>query len=331
MSNTRPIHDPTRLLVIILNYRTAQLTIDCLKSLSAEVQTRLGTHVVVTDNDSRDGSVKQIGAAIVHEGWQNWVSLMPLARNGGFAFGNNAAIRIALGSANPPDYVLLLNPDTIVRPHALTELLDFMIEHPEVGIAGSRLENPDGTQQHSAFRFPTLLSELDFSWRFGFLSQLLSRWAVASPLSLSSCSTDWVSGASMMVRREVFENVGLLDEHYFMYFEEVDFCLQVQQAGWSCWYVPQSRVVHLVGQSSGVMAPNGPIKRLPQYWFNSRRRYFLKHHGWPYAALTDALWLLGFVLWRWRRPIQGKIDEDPPKFLRDFWANSIFVKGGKFE
>lgn len=326
MSNAHPIQDRTRLLIVILNYRTAQLTIDCLHSLLLEVQALPGTQVVVTDNNSPDESVEQIDAAIAHEGWSDWVSLMPLDLNGGFAFGNNAAIRIALESGQPPDHILLLNPDTIVRPHAIKPMLDFMIAHPTVGIVGCRLEDPDGSPQNSAFRFPTLLNELDFSWRFGFLSKLLSRWALTPPRSESSCQVDWVSGACFMVRREVFEAVGLLDEKYFMYFEEVDFCLQAQQAGWSCWYVPQSRVVHLVGQSSGIMAPQAPPKRLPQYWFDSRRRYFLKNHGWWYTAITDTLCLSGFALWRWRRPLQGKIDEDPPQFLSDFWANSVFFK-----
>lgn len=329
MSDIMPfndLNDQTRLLIVILNYRTAQLTIDCLQSLSAEVRARPGTHVVVTDNDSRDGSVNQIGAAIAREGWQYWVSLQPLDRNGGFAFGNNAAIRIALESAQPPDHILLLNPDTIVCPQALEPMLDFMSAHPTVGIVGSRLENPDGSPQNSSFRFPSLLNELDFSWRFGFLSKLLSRWALTPPLSESACQTDWVSGACLMVRREVFEAVGLLDENYFMYFEEVDFCQQAQKAGWSCWYVPQSRVIHFVGQSSGVMAPRTPLKRLPQYWFDSRRRYFLKNHGWWYAAITDTLYFSGFALWRWRRPLQGKVDEDPPNFLSDFWTNSVLFK-----
>jgi N-acetylglucosaminyl-diphospho-decaprenol L-rhamnosyltransferase len=316
MSNARPIQDLTRLLIVILNYRTAQLTIDCLQSLSAEVQARPGTHVVITDNDSKDGSVEQIGAAIVKEGWQHWASLQPLDRNGGFAFGNNAAIRVALADAQPPDYILLLNPDTIVRPHALEPMLEFMIAHPTVGIVGSRLENLDESPQNSAFRFPCLLNELDFSWRFGFLSKLLSKWALTPPLSESICQADWVSGACFMVRREVFESVGLLDEQYFMYFEEVDFCLQAQKAGWSCWYVPQSRVVHLVGQSSGVMAPQAPLKR----------RYFLKNHGWWYTVIIDILCFSGFALWRLRRPLQGKVDEDPPKFLSDFWANSALFK-----
>ena len=316
-----------RLLVVILNYRTPDLTIDCLHSLVQEVQALPGTYVIVADNDSGDGSVERIGAAMVAEGWGHWTSLLPLDRNGGYAFGNNAPIRMALESAHPPAYVLLLNPDTVVRPHALKVLLDFMDEHPEVGIAGSRLEDPDGTPQQSAFRFPNTFSELDYGLHVGFVSKLLSRWAVAPPLSEVICQAEWLAGASMMVRREVFDAIGLLDENYFMYFEEVDFCLQAKKAGWSCWYVPQSRVVHLVGQSSGVTDTRLPPKRRPQYWFDSRRRYFVKNYGWLYAAITDAVWLVSFSLWRLRRAIQRKPDEDPPHVLSDFWLNSVFIKG----
>jgi len=294
-----------------------------------EVRSLPGTRVVVTDNASGDGSVERIEAAIETEGWGDWASLMPLKYNGGYAFGNNAAIRPALESTNPPPYFLLLNPDTIVHPSALKVLVDFMDEHPTVGIAGSRLEDLDGTPQRSAFRFHTILSELDFGLRVGVVSKLLSQWVVAPPVSKETCKTDWVAGASMIVRREVFESVGLLDENYFMYFEEVDFCLRANRSGWPCWYVPQSRVVHLVGQSSGVTDTKRPPKRLPRYWFDSRRRYFLKNHGWLYAAIADAAWVSGFVLWRWRRAIQHKPDKDPPKLLSDFLLNSVFLKGGQ--
>ena len=329
MDNAIAPNNPTRLLVVILNYRTPSLTIDCLRSLASEVTSLPGIRVVVSDNASGDKSVEQIGAAIETEGWGDWASLMPLEHNGGYAFGNNAAIALELQSTNPPPYFLLLNPDTIVRPSALQVLMDFMDEHPDVGIAGSRLEDPDGTPQRSAFRFHTVLSELDFGLRLGVVTKLLSRWIVAPPVSDETCQTDWVAGASMIVRREVFEAVGLLDEKYFMYFEEVDFCLQAKKSGWPCWYVPQSRVVHLVGQSSGVTDTKRPPKRLPTYWFDSRRRYFLKNHGWLYAALTDATWVFGFVLWRWRRVIQRKQDKDPPKLLGDFILNSVFLKGGQ--
>jgi GT2 family glycosyltransferase len=328
MSDETQSNSLTRLLVVIVNYRTPELTIDCLRSLVSEVRSLPGTRVVVTDNASGDKSVEQIGAAIETEGWSDWASLMPLERNGGFAFGNNAGIRPVLQSTNPPPYFLLLNPDTIVRPKALQVLVDFMDEHPDVGIAGSRLEDPDGTAQHSAFRFHTVMSELDLGLRLGVVSKLLSRWGVAPPVPEETCQTDWVAGASMIIRREVFETAGLMDEDYFMYYEEMDFCLQANKSGWSCWYIPQSRVVHLVGQSSGVTDTKRPPKRLPQYWFDSRRRYFLKNHGWLYTALADTFWASGFAVWRMRRVVQGKPDSDPPQVLSDFLRNSVFFRGG---
>ena len=326
MSDDTQLDSPTRLLVVIVNYRTAGLTIDCLRSLDSEVRSLPGTRVVVTDNASGDGSGEKIQAAIESEGWGDWVTFQPLERNGGFAYGNNAPIRPALSSPNPPTYVLLLNPDTIVRPNALNVLVEFMDEHPEAGIAGSRLEDPDGTPQHSAFRFHTAFSELDLGLRLGLVTKLLNNWVIAPPISDEVCPTDWVAGASMIIRREVFEAAGLMDEGYFMYYEEMDFCLQAKRAGWSCWYVPQSHVVHLVGQSSGVTDTKRPPKRLPQYWFDSRRRYFLKNYGWLYTALADAVWTIGFTLWRIRRVVQGKPDQDPPNILGDFLRNSVFLK-----
>ena len=327
MSDSTQLDSPTRLLVVIVNYRTPGLTIDCLHSLVSEVRELPLTRVVITDNASGDDSVEKIQTAIENEGWGDWASLQPLERNGGFAYGNNAAIRPALESPNPPPYILLLNPDTIVRPGALQALVDFMDEHPDVGIAGSRLEDPDGTPQRSSFRFHSIFSELEFGLRLGIVSKLLSNWIVAPPVSDETYQTDWVAGASMIVRREVFEEAGLMDEDYFMYYEEMDFCLQAKRAGWSCWYVPKSHIVHLVGQASGVTDTKRPPKRLPQYWFDSRERYFLKNHGWLYTAGADAALIVGFGLWRLRRVIQSKPDSDPPNFLSDLLQNSVFLKG----
>ena len=314
------------LLVVIVNYRTPNLTINCLHSLVSEVRLLPGMQVAIVDNDSGDRSVEQISHAINTEGWSDWASVFSSKHNGGYAFGNNLAIRSALQSTNPPAYFLLLNPDTFVRPQSLKVLVDFMNEHPEVGIAGSRLEDDDGTPQCSAFRFHTLLSELDSALRLGIVSKLLANWVVAPPISPIPCQVDWVAGASMIVRGSVFETAGLMDEDYFLYYEEVDFCLQANKLGWSCWYVPESRVVHLVGQSSGVTNTKTPPKRIPQYWFDSRRRFFLKNYGLLYAALTDVVWLLCFSLWKCRRVIQGKPDNDPPHLLSDLFNNSVLIE-----
>lgn len=315
------------LLIVIVNYRTAHLVINCLRSLEQEIQTLPGTRVVVVDNPSGDDSVEKIGAAIATEGWHTWASLLPSDHNGGYAFGNNLAIRPALQASNPPNYFWLLNPDTVVRPGALKALVNFIDQHPNVGIVGSSFEEADGEPWPIAFRFPTMVSEFDAGLRLGIVSKLLSKWAVVRTMGDEPCQVDWLPGASMLVRRQVFDAIGLMDEEYFLYYEETDFCLQAQRAGWECWYVPQSRVMHIAGQSTGVTVRNEKPKRLPTYWFDSRRRFFVKNYGLPYAALADSVWLSGFVLWQMRKLIQRKPDLDPPHLLEDFVRNSVLVKG----
>jgi hypothetical protein len=314
-----------RLLVVIVNYRTADLTIDCLRSLRDEVAGLPGTRVVVTDNASGDDSSLRIRAAIENNGWSDWVTSQPLETNGGFASGNNAAIGPALKAAAPPEYVLLLNPDTIVRGGAISALIDFMEAHPAVGIAGSRLEHPDGTPQPAAFRFPTIVSEFEDGVRIGWISRLLANRRVAPPPPANQCRAEWVAGASMIIRKAVFDAIGLLDERYFMYYEEVDFCRRASDAGWPCWYVPESRVVHLVGQSSGVTDSKLSRKRRPAYWFESRRRYFLTHCGRARTFLADLFWAAGFAQWRIRRAILAKPDPDPARLLTDFVRYNFFV------
>lgn len=321
-----PLNDQPLLLVIIVNYRVPNLTIDCLHSLAIEVQALSGAKVIVVDNDSGDRSIEQIQVAIDQNGWRNWVSLLPSNHNGGYSFGNNLAIRPALQSPHPPSYFFILNPDTQVRDGALKTLVDFMEQHPNVGIAGPSLESNQGKLWPIAFRFPTVMSELDSGLRLGIVTKLLSDWIVPRKMTNKECQVDWIPGTSILVRREVFESVGLMDEGYFLFYEETDLCLQAKRLGWSCWYVPQARIMSIGGQSRK-KANTGNSKRKPQYWFESRRRYFLKNHSLLYAALADAAWISGFILWRIRRVIQGKPDKDPPHFLSDFIRNSVFLKG----
>ncbi len=322
--------DAPRLCVVIVNYRTPGLTLDCLDSLAPEIQTLPGARVVVVEGGSGDDSAQVLRAGIDERGIDGWVTLEVREDNAGFAGGNNAALRPALDARPEVPYLLLLNPDTVVRPGALSELLAFMDGHPAAGLAGSRLEDPDGTPQRSAFRFPGVGSNFETGIKFGPVSRLLSRRVVAPPVRNDTHRCDWVAGASLIVRREVFERVGLLKADYFMYFEEVDFCLAAHRAGFECWYVPASRVVHLVGQASGLNSKNDtaqPAKRRPQYWFDSRRRYFITNHGWLRAALADAAFILGFGAWRMRRWLTRRPDTDPERLLGDAVRQSVFARG----
>jgi N-acetylglucosaminyl-diphospho-decaprenol L-rhamnosyltransferase len=323
---------PMKLLVVIVNYRTPDLAVECLESIANEIATVPGTHVVVTDNASGDGSVEKVSAAIAKHHW-DWATLMPLEHNGGFAYGNNRGIEPYLKNEHPPQYVYLLNPDTIVLPDALKELVKFMDDHPEVGIAGGRVLNPDSTVRNSLFKFPGIRSEFEQAIRLGLVTKMLDRHVVAKPPPDHDAQADWVSGASMIIRREVFDSVGLLDDGYFMYFEETDFCLRAHRAGWLTWYVPAAKIIHLVGQSSGVTGAKRHVKRRPRYWFESRHRYFRKNYGALKGLSTDLLWVIGFALHNILRTLRGKPRTDPPWLLCDFvrynlqsWCRPLSMK-----
>jgi GT2 family glycosyltransferase len=317
-----------KLLVVIVNYRVTDLTLDCLHSVAKEIGSVSDTHVAVCENGTGADSARRIRKAIEDNGWGSWCTLTALDINLGFTGGNNAILRPALQSTNKPVYFLLLNADTIVRPRALKALVDFLDQNPEVGIAGSRLENPDGTPQRSAFRFQSPLSEFEGNLKLGLVTRLLQRWVVAPPVVDRTYDTDWVSGASMIIRREVFEQTGLLDEGYFTYFDDIDLCFNARKKGWSTWYVPTSRVVHLVGQSTGV---TDRPKRLPPYLFEARRRFFLKNYYPLYAAMADACMIIGLSLWRFRVLLTGKEDTTAPHLLGDSIRHSVFVKGFKLQ
>ena len=295
-----------KLLIVIVNYRVTHLTIDCLHSVADQIGSVPGAQVIVCENGTGDDSAEKLQRAIDENAWEKWCKLFPIATNLGFTGGNNVILREALQASRSPQYCLLLNADTIVRPNAFKALVDFMDENPGVGIAGSRLEDPDSTPQRSAFRFQSPLSEFEAHFKLGLVTKVLSRWVVAPPVVDQIFETDWVSGASMIVRREVFRDVGLLDEPTF--------------------YVPTSRVVHLVGQSTGVTTRP---KRLPPYLFEARRRYFLKNHGPIYAAMADAGCIIGLALWRLRVMVTGKEDFTAPCLLRDSIRHSVFNTGFK--
>jgi N-acetylglucosaminyl-diphospho-decaprenol L-rhamnosyltransferase len=316
-----------KLLIVIVCYKVVDLTIDCLRSLAPEIATVPGTHVAVCENGTGGDAADRIRDAIAREGWGEWVTLTAIHPNRGFTGGNNAILRPALTSDDRPDYCYLLNADTIVRPGALRALVDFMDTNPQVGIAGSRLESLEGIPRSTAFRFFSVPGEFERAIRLGPVSRLLRRWEGTGPLPTVPTPTDWTSGAALLVRRQVFEEIGLLDEDLYTYFDDIDLCLRARRAGWPTWVVPDSHVVHLMGQSTGVTQRDTRPKRRPTYWFQARRHFWLKNYGPLTTAAADAAWISGYALWRLRRFIQRLPDNDPPHLLSDALRHSVFVTG----
>lgn len=314
-----------KLLVVILNYRVTDLTIDCLRSLAGRADRMHGTKVTVLENGTGGDAFARIRDAIASNGWGSWAELTQVHPNRGFCGGNNYVIRPAFAAAEPPEYVLLLNADTIVQDGTLEKLVEFMDGHPRAGIASGTVVGPDGELHSSPFRFPGIASEFERGLGLGLVTRLLSPWAISLPKPKSAAAVDWVPGTCMILRRTMLEEIGLLDEGLYTYFDDIDICLRAKRANWETWFVPESRVVHLEGMSTGIVAR--VVKRRPQYWFQARRRFWLRSHGAFYTALVDAAFLTGFALWRLRRRIQGRPDRDPPQMLGDSFRNSVFCTG----
>ncbi len=317
-----------RLLIVTINYKTADLAIKCMASVARELPALPQTRMVVVDNDSRDGSYARMREAVVANGWGDFIEVVESGRNGGFSFGNNYAIRPALARPDAPDFIWLLNPDAELLEGAGARLIEFMQTHPKAGLVTSASIDANGKPQTMAFRRFSAIGELVGTMRLGVLDKVFPDAVVPIRPKDEPHRADWLSGSSLMIRREVFDQLGLMDEAYFLYFEESDYCLQAQRKGWEAWYVPDSRIFHIVGASTGVtLGTARRVNRLPPYWFYSRRRYFVKNFGPAYALVADTLHLLGYSLWSVRRVIQRKPDQDPPHYLRDFFMNSVFVKG----
>jgi GT2 family glycosyltransferase len=258
--------------IIIVSWNTARLLENCLASILANPPL-VPFDIWVVDNASTDDSPRMVRERfpLVH--------LLDNRENLGFARANNQAIQQCTGN-----YVLLLNPDTLVAPGALQALVDFLDEHPRVGAAGPRIRNADGSLQISSHPRPTLSREF---WRMFHLDTLspyaaypLTKWDANRPQEV-----DILMGACLLLRKEALDQVGYLDEDYFMYSEEVDLCHRIQRAGWHLYWVPQAELVHFGGQSTQ-QVPTEMFLNL----YHSKIIYFRKHYG------QSAVWIYKLIL-----------------------------------
>ena len=222
-----------QLLVVIINYRSYDMTRRCIETLYPQIISTPGRRVVVVDNDSGDDSADRLDHAIVEHGWSDQVELVRSPVNGGFSAGNNVGIRHL-----DADYYLLINSDTEVRGGAIDEMLAGIEQLPGAGLIGPRLEWPDTEPQGSCFQFRHPGHEFFKAAGTGILERLFRVSPATLPISDKPVQSQWVSFACVMIRRAVIEQVGLMDEGYFMYEEDVDYCRQAGEAGWEVWYWP---------------------------------------------------------------------------------------------
>jgi len=262
------------LLIVVINFRTPQLTIDCLQSVATQIDQVPGTRLALVDNGSGDDSPAILAETIARKGW-TWVTLIRSPVNRGFAGGNNLALQ-SLQTLHPDaKFVLLLNSDTILQPGALPFCVNKMQADASVGLMSCLLLNADQTVQNTARKMPTPLRLA--AWSFG-LPWLLPRafaWANLDDPGWDRRTqvrdVDWVGGAFMLIRRQVLDSLGLLDERFFFYGEDVEFCHRIRKHGWRVRYDGGAAVVHRGGASSEVAIL--PAKRTALLW---QARYLLQ-------------------------------------------------------
>jgi GT2 family glycosyltransferase len=269
--------------IVIVNYNTCQLTLDCLRSVGSSI-TSYDYEIVVVDNASKDDSVLEIRKQFPT------IHLIENMQNVGFSKANNQAMRIAAGR-----YILLLNTDTIVQPDTLQTMLDFMDNNPKIGASGCKIVLPDGSLDKACKRgFPT--PSASFYYAFGF-SKLFPKNPRFNQYQLGYLNPDHeypidcLVGAFMLVRRETIDQVGMLDEEFFMYGEDIDWCYRIKQAGWGIYYYPRTTITHYKGASSR----KKPFKIIYEF----HRAMFLfhrKHYRHNYPVIVNALVYLGISL-----------------------------------
>lgn len=259
--------------VVVVSYNTRALLDACLRSVLAS--RGVGLEVFVVDNASPDGSADHVAAAFPG------VTLVRNPVNRGFAAANNAAIRRAAGR-----HVLLLNPDTVVRPDTIARLSAFLDERPAIAITGPRVLNPDGTLQSCGYAFPTLAREIAGS-RDG---RRLSRRGRAEGAAASGADrrVDWVDGCCLLIRRRVIDRIGPLDERYFLYAEELDWCRTAARAGWAIETCDEAEMTHFGGQSTAQVRAASLAMLI-----ETRLRYYRKHDGLGAALLVAAVYAAG--------------------------------------
>jgi GT2 family glycosyltransferase len=295
--------------IVIVNWNASDLLLRCLKAVYATCGT-LELEVIVVDNASMDDSV-----AVLRDQFPQ-VNVVENKENLGFSKANNQGIRMAKGR-----YYLLLNTDTFVHPGTLETMIKFMDEHPEAGASGCQLYYEDGSLQRSCTSFPTLATEL---WQALWLDRVFRRSPIFGKYRMSywdfndTRQVDSIIGAFMMLRCEALDQVGLLDESYFMYSEEVDLCYRMHQAGWKVMFTPKATATHLWGGTSKRIPGETTFLRL----YHSRMKFFRKHYGSFNAILYKLILSLGSTV----RVIGGlgaiilKKNDDIWRVTRNYWS-----------
>lgn len=308
---------PDEIVVSVINYRTPDITIQSISSLLKDLGKRRA-RIILVDNASCDGSV-EILRNWINDIADDRVELVESARNVGFAGGHNQSI----SRAPTADCYIILNSDTLVFPGFFDELCKNTDSDSSIGIVAPRLEWEDGTPQENCFRMHGPISELIRSANSGPISKLLQDHDLVLPVDSQPKEVAWVSFACVLLRGDMVRNIGPLDEGYFMYYEDAEYCLRAARNGWSIRLSERAKVTHFEGGSGPVQASLASKGRLPIYYWHSRARYLRQAHSNLGFLLCNLGWYLGRGI-ALLRPFAGKrIPASHGKEWLDIWRGAF--------
>ena len=221
----------------------------------------------------------------------------------------------------------LLNSDALLAPDFFTHILPAAEAHPEVGLLAPRIEHEDGTPQASCFRFHSPASEFERSACTGFVSRLLSRHVVSLGPDPEDDQIEWASFACILLRHEMTQALGPMDEGYFLYYEDAEYCLRAQRAGWKIMHVPSARAVHLRGGSGPVKTLAAEKRRMPPYYYASRTRFLYQAYGRAGLWSANVLWYLGRAVAQARRLAGRRPYPMNAQEAHDIWTNALAPLG----
>ncbi|MEP1356258.1 MAG: glycosyltransferase family 2 protein [Tateyamaria sp.] len=306
-----------KIAVSIINYRTADMTLNCVESVLEDAK-GIDLQIVVVDNNSQDGSVEKIADWLATQPKECPVTLVRSNENNGFSSGHN----LGMGSVEAQWY-LVLNSDAILRPGFLETILTTASDHPDAGVIVPKLEGEDGSIQPNCFRFIGPMSELIRSANTGFVTRVLQSYEVSLGSEPDMTQTDWASFACILLKGEMVKALGPMDEGYFLYFEDAEYCLRAKQADWRVVRAAQAVAVHYRGGSGPVKSLAAAKKRLPAYYYESRTRFLYQAHGRIGLIAANLLWYMGRCIAQARR-LAGRTPYPMPEAeSRNIWRNAI--------
>ena len=306
--------------IVTVTYNSEHYIHDYLESVIELLTNNKDYSLIIVDNDSKDKTVDIINTAFSNSALSDQCVIHSQHTNAGFGSGCNTGVKVS--ELYKPEYIWFLNPDTIISEQSANALLN-TIETKHVNIAGSYLKDENSIIRAGGFRFPLLLNVISSHLSLGIFDRIFPKSRTTYPVSKEPHLVEWATGSSFMIKKDLFNKLNGFDERYFLYFEEVDLFLRANRENEYTMIVPDSVVYHISGASTGVSNKSMRINRLPSYWFESRRRFYVKNFNKWFFTMVDFTVICSISLNYLKCLLKRENSQTAPNYIKDILKHSV--------